>query len=908
MIRQRIHNPAQLTPEELKASFIARHETLGRMLRILAEQKPGHPCQHVIVVGARGMGKTTLGLCFLQAVRENPDHASNWQPVPFPEESYEIGDLADFWLAALHHLTEATGQERWGAKADGLREDEPDPERSAAYALAALLDFCQQEGKRLLLFVENLDLLFGQLRDKREVHALRATLMEHSEILLIGSANAVFDAIQSDGEPFYEFFRLVKLRGLDQEECRELLRTLAHREADAAHTVPLDIEEGRLETIRQLTGGNPRLLVLACRMLLESPLGSAIDDLERLIDEQTPYFKARIEALPPQARKVFHCLAQAWSPLLAREVAHLAKLGSSHASSQLRQLIDKGYVREVRRQEENRGRYEVSDRFYNLYYLLRFSRAGRVRLERLVEFLHQLFGPIGMRHTYTEALEALRKGAFSSVDLSDWLAVLGRRVATDQEYREREDWLAGATALVRDESGSAASTADELARIVAAERWGQADMARVFYAGIHQLLAGDAKQAEAAFRDVIATVPGAQPFAEGALGKALYDQGRFEEAVTAFERAARRCEGHDEPSVRGLGSLARLGESYALLRLDRMGAAVGALGRALALAPPDDPASRYVHALVLCHLGDEFAAGGRNDSAMRAWSRVAEVAEPDQSVELRRLRTTAMSRQVLLLLLLVRQHRPQEIHVLVREVAEGIRPDDPPQLRHAGAAALVAIAFASAQLQQSQEVVDTLGQLSDYLQPDDPEDLRREAARGLAISSPALGALGYPEAAEGAAREATRVDPICAEGWCSLAEAVLGHGQRGRLAEAERHARRAVNLAPDDDNPKLTLFAVLKHRRKRAEARELLAQVRQAGKIDAGQRHLHRWMQAMISLIAGGHAARVRQTLAVGGLTESLEPLWHAARAELGEDLGPLPAEVMDAVKEVRRRVAEERD
>ena len=67
-------------------------------------------------------------------------------------------------------------------------------------------------------------------------------------------------------------------------------------------------------------------------MLLESPLGSAMDDLERLIDEQTPYFKARIEALPPQARKVFHCLAQAWSPLLAREVAARAKLGSSHAS------------------------------------------------------------------------------------------------------------------------------------------------------------------------------------------------------------------------------------------------------------------------------------------------------------------------------------------------------------------------------------------------------------------------------------------------------------------------------------------------------------------------------------------------------------------------------------------------
>ena len=413
MIRQRIYNPAQLTPEELKASFIARHETLTQLLRLLAEQKPGHPCQHVILVGPRGMGKTTLGLSFLQSVREDPELASTWQPVPFHEESYDIGSLADLWLAALRHLTRATGEERWAEGADGIHRDEVDADRLAGFALATLLNFCEERRKRLILFVENLDLVFEQLRDEREVHALRAALMEHDEILLIGSANSVFEAIRSHGEPFYEFFRLVTLPGLDGDECRGLVETLAHQDDRSGNGVPFDIDAGRLETIRHLTGGNPRLLVLACRMLLESPAGTAIEDLERLIDEQTPYFKARIEALPVQARKVFHCLAEAWSPLLAREVADRAKLSSSHASSQLRQLTDKGYVREVRLPEEKRGRYEVGDRFYNLYYVIRFSRTGRARLERLVEFLHQLFGPVGMRHNYAAALDALRTRTLS---------------------------------------------------------------------------------------------------------------------------------------------------------------------------------------------------------------------------------------------------------------------------------------------------------------------------------------------------------------------------------------------------------------------------------------------------------------------------------------------------------------
>ena len=81
--------------------------------------------------------------------------------------------------------------------------------------------------------------------------------------------------------------------------------------------------------------------------------------------------------------------------MLAKEVAEAAKLSSSHASAQIRQLVERGYAKEVRVPGEKRMRYEVADRFYNIYYLLRFSRSNRNRLERLVAFLHDLFGKSG---------------------------------------------------------------------------------------------------------------------------------------------------------------------------------------------------------------------------------------------------------------------------------------------------------------------------------------------------------------------------------------------------------------------------------------------------------------------------------------------------------------------------------
>lgn len=387
----RIYNPAQLTGDELEQSFIARQETLADLLRTIREQAPDSPCQHTLLIGPRGMGKTTMGLMCLRGIKQDSALAAKWQPVQFHEESYGIGDLADLWLTALRHLTHATGDSQWAQKADALAS-EPDADRQAAYALAALLDFHHESGKQLLLFIENLDQVLSQIGDERQIHALRATLIRHPELLLLGSANTVFKAIRSHNHPFYEFFRLIFLRPLDAGETRLLLEAATGKQSCEGLQDVVTAETGRLETVRRLTGGNPRLLKLACRMMVESPLGSAFEDVERLIDEQTPYFKGRIEELPPQLRRVFHCLADGWRPLLAKEVAAASKLSSSHASAQLRQLVEKGYAQERRLAKSKRVRYEVVDRFYNIYYLLRLSHRGRARLKRLLCFLQALFG------------------------------------------------------------------------------------------------------------------------------------------------------------------------------------------------------------------------------------------------------------------------------------------------------------------------------------------------------------------------------------------------------------------------------------------------------------------------------------------------------------------------------------
>ena len=897
MIRRRLYNPAQLSPEELRASFVARHDTLSEMLRLIGEQNPDRPCQHMLLVGPRGMGKTTLGLRFLLAVEETPTLARNWQSVAFHEESYEIGDLADFWSAALRHLTRATGSERWADRADALAQDEPDNERQAAYALASLLDFCEASGKRLILFVENLDIVFSQLRDEREIHALRASLIDRPEILLIGSANAVFNAIRSHGEPFYEFFRLFMLEGIGEEECLRIFEALTEAYGNADVSAAFRGERGRLETIRRLTGGNPRLLALACRMLIESPVGTPFEDLEQLIDEQTPYFKARIEALPVQARKVFHCLAEGWRPMLARELSAAAKLSSSHASAQLRQLVDKGYAREAHLGQEKRTRYEVADRFYNIYYLLRFSRAGRDRLARLVAFLHGLFGPRGMRSMYPKVLEALRERVVPEKEMSDWLGVLTAYVAGDQEFSGRENWHRAASNLVVERIGANAPVLGEINDAFAERNWSRAASPST-RRGIQLVEAGNLAEAETAFRMAAMETPD-DPAVWTTLGYTLSEQGQLDEAIATFEKALEltRVDGPIAQRFAGFGALT--GASGALLKSDQPEAAVVAAKRSFEYIRPDDaPDCRHMAAEVIRTLGNElYKRADQREEAVIFWSRASKYASPDDPQQLRDTAAKALSTKGFALMNL---ERSEEALSAWRNVRAYIRETDPMELRQL---AVLAIGFEGAtlvKLEKFGDSIDVLRESSKYVQIDDPVETRRKVAELMATAGRLLSLSDRFDESESVCQEATEIDPTCADPWHFRAEAILWQDDLPRLGEADTYARRAVALAPEDAAALHTLSDVLAGRGNWTEALDTLERAVHA---DGDYKH-EEWpglTDSFIGMVAAGHGVGVKRILEDAGLIKELEPLWFATRLNLGEEIKPLPAEIMDAVNEIRK-------
>jgi len=392
-----LYNPALLSQEELRSLFVARHAERDRILGHL--RAAGSSPQHSLVIGERGMGKTTLLLRLAHSVGEEPDLKAQWIAVRFDEEQYNIGELADFWLNCLEKIAEDTHDPEPIAIVDQLidehsardkeRKERNDPLEAAAFL--RLKQYSIQHGRRLLLLVDNLDLLLARLDPRREAHRLREVLQQETRIMLVGaSTRPILETFDYDS-PFYDLFDVIKLEPLNLDETLDFLRKLGtsfHREAETAAVIEQRGED--LSILHILTGGNLRTTTLLFSLLQEDPGAKLELLLDRLLDQYTSSYKDAIEALPPQGQRVFDSLARAWNPATAEDTARDLRIERGVASAQLHRLVERDLAVKVQLPQRSLG-FQIRDRFFNLWYLMRGGRRRRPNLRSLLGFLELFY-------------------------------------------------------------------------------------------------------------------------------------------------------------------------------------------------------------------------------------------------------------------------------------------------------------------------------------------------------------------------------------------------------------------------------------------------------------------------------------------------------------------------------------
>ena len=736
----RKYNPGFLSDDDLVASFCVRMSEFDSMVELLRERTSGAN-RHQIVLGPRGSGKTTLLLRVGAELRRDDKLAARYFPVVFAEESYEVASAGEFWLECLTRLADQASPGDDGRdlgrtihELRSIRDDRMLAER----CLGALQDFSDREGKRLVLIVENLNMMIRDMADREAEWRLRQTLQTEPRILLLASATSRFDAIDDPDRALYDLFRVVSLKPLDANECARLWRTVSEQDRGLQ----------TIRALRILTGGSPRLLTIVARFGARLSFRELMADLLNLVDDNTEYFKSHLDALPPQERRVYLALAALWKPATTREIAERARLDTSKCSAHLGRLMERGAV-EVAGGSARRKLYYLGERLYNIYYLMRRARGPAPLIEALIRFMEGYYSPAQLRELGTRmAREA--SGSDTETQLV-YRAAFARLIELPalEPHREELLSLASGTFLVPADRARSAHAVPTAAR-------------ELFERGLALAESGRLQEALAVWDDLVRRFETSRvPEEVGEVSMALVNRGtalgqlnRPEEALAAWDAVVRLVKASTAPAHVHAAARALVQKGGLLASLGRIEEALAAwdelVGR---FVSSNAPSIASEVAIALSAKGGAFMELQRPDEALAAWNEVVQrFGESDRPSILVLVSMALVNTGALLSYL----KGPKEALTVWNEAIERFGSSDSPEILQSAVGAFVNKGIALSQLGREEEALSVWNEVIARFESGQAPVILEQVAGALVNKGVTLAHLGRGEDAIGAWNEVSR--------------------------------------------------------------------------------------------------------------------------------------------------------
>ena len=147
-----------------------------------------------------------------------------------------------------------------------------------------------------------------------------------------GKSITRFEGLDDATQPFFELFRIIDLKPLNTEECRRLWQMVSGDGASEHEIRPLEI----------LTGGSPRLLVIVGEFARHQSVRQLMEELVKLIDDHTEYFRGHLESFAKSERRVYLAVIDLWQPSRTGEIAARARMDVRTVSALLGRLVGHG--------------------------------------------------------------------------------------------------------------------------------------------------------------------------------------------------------------------------------------------------------------------------------------------------------------------------------------------------------------------------------------------------------------------------------------------------------------------------------------------------------------------------------------------------------------------------------------
>jgi tetratricopeptide (TPR) repeat protein len=372
-------SPSRTDPEILERIFVQREALAKDAEERLRESASSGNMHHLLFIGPRGSGKTHLVALIFHRLVARADLRDRLRVAWLAEDETTTSFLK--FLLRIHRALMQRYPEEFQPLTPGHLQDLDEPGR---IELLTKLLVASLQGRTLLVIVENLDELFKGLGDVGEKQ-WRAFLQENPVSATLATSQQLFDGISRRESPFFGFFQLEYLRPLTLDEAVLLLRRIAELKGDAelAAFLQTPIGRSRVRALHHLSGGNHRIYIILSEFITRESLDELVGPFEKLMDELTPYYQARLSWLSPQQREIVEFLCRWRYAVPVKEIANQLLISQQTVAGQLKEIKEKGYVQSHAVGRE--ARYELAEPLMRLSVEVKENHRQPIRL--IIDFL-----------------------------------------------------------------------------------------------------------------------------------------------------------------------------------------------------------------------------------------------------------------------------------------------------------------------------------------------------------------------------------------------------------------------------------------------------------------------------------------------------------------------------------------
>lgn len=409
--------------KSVRNNFIIRKTEFSMIIDAIQNKKANDPLQHELILGRRGSGKSTLLKRIEIEIIENQKLNKKFIAINLAEEQAGIYRLFDLWEQVLEELKHQFDSEITPRDYSSFNDNQ----EYTRYLYTLIHEGCTKSKKRIVLLLDNFDRIVENLSDDGSL--LRETLINYTDIQIIAGSTRMDEHFWGYDMPFYEFFRRHRLEALGREEINVLLNHWSDSlEIPALKNFVVN-NPGKIENIRILTDGLPRTLQFFMQIVLQQSETNTYEYLKKTMDNVSPLFQERLNALPAQLRKTVLEMAFIWEACTTKQLVEKTRMESKLVSANLKTLADKGLVDKI---ETNKKQhlYRLSERFFNMWLIITQGNPEQKRKAKWLSiFLENWYDATDFKRLASEHIDTLKSGKI------DWShALVSSKALSQSKY------------------------------------------------------------------------------------------------------------------------------------------------------------------------------------------------------------------------------------------------------------------------------------------------------------------------------------------------------------------------------------------------------------------------------------------------------------------------------------------